>query len=301
MEIWRFLPVPAESGEIVPLLSKEGAGVVAEVLQRQTPPNLPLERGEIIQQNGFYFLSGRESLLEKIREFDYLAKKKFKIAKHAARLLHFIPSIKMIAVCNNFYYRPQSDIDFFIITQKNRLWFTRFCAIIILEIFQLRARGKQTADRVCLSFYLSEENLHLENIALKPEDPYLSYWLAFLEPIYGQDCYEKFWRANSWIEKIFPNILLKRPVALRQVTDNNFSLAIRKIKSFFCYGQWGDQLEKFLQKIQWLKISPHLKEMAKLNDNRVVINDQMLKFHENDRREEFVKQLRIKKEELVIK
>jgi hypothetical protein len=58
-------------------------------------------------------------------------------------------------------------------------------------------------------------------------------------------------------------------------------------------------LEKIAKKIQWWKISPHVKEMAALGDNRVVINDAMLKFHENDRREEFKKKFNDKISEFI--
>jgi hypothetical protein len=293
MEIWRFLGVKAELGEVVSCQQAADMSMVHAVENTPRPSATPLDRGEY---NGFYFLSGREALIEKRREFVYLSEKKFKIATRAAWLLHFIPSIKMIAVCNNFYYREQSDIDFFIITAANRLWITRFFVTIILDIFGLRARGKKTADKICLSFYLSENNLNIGSIALQPakyrgstdiDDPYLAYWLAFLEPIYGQECYNKFWQANDWLKNIFPNASPKEPVKMRKVEDDWLSLAVRMIRGFVLNGSVGDWIERSVKDLQWKKISPRVKEMAALDDRRVVINDVMLKFHENDRREFF--------------
>jgi hypothetical protein len=342
VEVWRFLGVPAELGEVVDFYSplERGAepgeagcvtaGFCSSATQNPPRPSAtPPEEGT--NKNGFYFLSGREELIKKRREFFELSEKKFKIAKRAAWLLHFIPIIKMIAVCNNFYYRPQSDIDFFIITAANRLWLTRFFATIILDIFYLRARGKKTADKVCLSFYLSEDNLNLEKIALaknkvyfqeesdpsrgaqddknekddKIDDPYLSYWLAFLEPIYGQECYNRFWGANNWIKNIFPNILPKEPVARRQVggeKSREYTLPVAEAATPLPRGGLfiGDWQELIAKKIQGGKISPRVKEMAALGDTRVVINDKMLKFHENDRREEFRNQLKVKSEKFKI-
>jgi hypothetical protein len=297
MEVWRFLGVPAELGEVVDFLSQEchpREGGDPE------PAVIKLDSRLRGNDNGFYFLPGREGIAEKRQNFFQLSEKKFKIAKRAAWLLHFIPSIKMIAVCNNFYYRPQSDIDFFIITAPKRLWLTRFFATIILDIFRLRARGKKTADKVCLSFYLSEDNLNLESVVLKPDDPYFSYWLAFLEPIYGQECYNKFWQANGWIKNIFPNILPKEPVARRQVGKILSQSAGRDCDVTNGFFYWlGNFLEKIAKKIQWWKISPRIKEMSALDDTRVVINDAMLKFHENDRREEFRKKFEDKISEFI--
>lgn len=325
IEVWRFLGVRAELREVMDALyanviSKESRvlgtteksliddnqvkGFLADARNdngdaKQMNPGLRRDDAETEKgDTGFYFLPGpfgsagstrlttgqgrRDVLVEKRRDFFHLSERKFKIAQRAAWLLHFIPSIKMIAVCNNFYYREQSDIDFFIITAANRLWFTRFFATIILDIFGLRARGEKTADKVCLSFYLSEDGLNLENVILKPDDPYLAYWLVFLEPIYGQECYNKFWEANGWIKKIFPNIFPKMPVPRRRV-----GMDAKQLPVFLPLKRFVDWLERMLQKVQWWKIPAHVKEMAALNDNRVVINESMLKFHENDRREYF--------------
>jgi hypothetical protein len=301
MELWRFLGVPAELGEIAPLLSKEGLPVLSVA-----------EGGG---GSGFYFLSGREELIEKRRKFIYLSEKKFKIAKRAAGILKFIPSIKMIALCNNFYYSEESDVDFLIITEPARLWLTRFFATIILDILHLRARGKKTADRICLSFYISENNLNLEDVALKSEkkcqsaetlakycepttnDPCLACWLAFMEPLYGYDIYEKFWQANnlpdSWFKKIFPNAELRCPPQSRRVRDNIFSIIFKKISGIIFLGGLGNFLEKTVEKIQRLKLSARVKELASQDNTNVVLDERMLKFHEDDDRENFRNKLKI--------
>jgi hypothetical protein len=279
MEIWRFLPAPAESGETIEKLSSQ------EGFQ---------------QKNGFYFLPGREELIEKRREFDYLAEKKFKIAKRAAWLLHFIPGIKMVAVCNNFYYRPQSDIDFFIIIKQGRMWLSRALATAVLHLFRLRRYGKKIADRICLSFYITEDNFNLEKIALRSadaadiDDPYLAYWLAFLKPIYGQGCYNEFWRANLWLKNYFPNILPIIAERTKVVEDNWLSGFKKKANSWWFDSFVGDYLEALTKKLQRKKMS------ARRSGPGVVIADNILKFHENDRREEFRNQLQIKNYKLKI-
>jgi hypothetical protein len=368
MEVWRFLGVEAELGEVIEALPQgchTGGGryPVLEVNAKQMDPGLrrddtllchprengdpefgaltldsrlrgndtekrgtaqgathpvseyhppaggtPLFRGDL---SGFYFLPGREGLIEKRREFFYLSERKFKIAQKAARILRFIPGVKMVAVCNNFYYRPESDIDFFIITAAKRLWVTRFLATIFLDLFNLRARGQKTADRICLSFYLSENNLNLEEVALKSlahssvnsageetlwsGDPCLACWLAFMEPLYGYEIYEKFWQANnlpaSWFKKIFPNAFLRCPPQIRLVCDNSLSKIIKKIGSVLFFGSLGDWLEKNSEKIQRFKLSARVKELAAQDNTNVVLDKRMLKFHEEDDRENFREKL----------
>jgi hypothetical protein len=325
MELWRFLGVPAELGEVAPLLSKEspsfprrgwggsaggGSGFCHAAVSRQ---GTAAGGGAFLSQSEATrpeFAEGDCDMAKNRREFVFLSEKKFKIARRAAKILKFIPSIKMIAVCNNFYYREESDVDFLIITSAKRLWLTRFFATIILDILHLRARGKKTADRICLSFYISENNLNLEDVALKSPllfkegsgggfegDPCLACWLAFMEPIYGYDTYEKFWQANnlpdSWFKKIFPNAELRCPPNNRRVRDNIFSIIIKKIGGIIIFGGWGNFLEKIVEKIQRLKLSPRVKELAAQENTNVVLDERMLKFHEEDDRENFRNKLNI--------
>ncbi|MDD5527378.1 MAG: hypothetical protein PHO56_00155 [Patescibacteria group bacterium] len=307
MEIWRFLPVRAELGETVNILSSFVIPTEARLARSGGIPFVPPESAigekrdpsasaaaayarDDKEKNGFYFLSGREELIEKRREFVSLAESKFKIAKRAAWLLHFIPGVKMIALCNNFYYRPESDIDFFIVLEQGRMWLGRALVTAALHLFRLRRHGKKIANRICLSFYITEDNLNLEKIALKSAkdgepaavaDPYLAYWLAFLKPIYGQECYDLFWQANVWLNNYFPNIL---PIVANQtkiVKDNRLAALEKKINSWWFDSFIGACLETLARKIQMKKMS------GRRSGPGVIIADNILKFHENDRREFF--------------
>lgn len=265
LEIWRFLGVKAELGEVVNAI-------------------LPLN-----YKNGFYFLPGRAELVAKRSEFFHLAEKKYRIARRAANILKFVPGIKMVAVCNNFYYKLDSDIDFFIVVQSGRMWLTRALATLVLHFTRLRRHGNKIANRICLSFYVTDDNLNLENIALKPVDPYFNCWLAFLEPLYGLGVYQEFWLANAWIKKYLPNVFATMTNQARVVNDSWFSILWKMFESFWFNSFLGGWLELLAKKIQFSRMSKNSSGPG------VIINDKVLKFHENDRREFFREQLRIKK------
>jgi len=90
-----------------------------------------------------------------------------------------------------------SDIDLFIITKKNRLWTTRIFATLLLTLLWKRKTAKKHSGQFCLSFFISEEELSLEEIALR-NDIYLSYWLQTLIPIINRDTiFEKFIEENQ--------------------------------------------------------------------------------------------------------
>lgn len=165
-------------------------------------------KGDISSKNGFYFLPGRTDII-RTRLYRYqLAEKKFKIALRVTRLFKWLAPVKMVSVCNNVGYNngtEKSDIDFFIIVKKNRLWLSRFLVTVIATLLGVRRHDQKFIDRICLSFYIAEDQLDLSSISLKPDDIYLVFWLATLAPIYDDGIYQSFFEANKWIFNYLPN------------------------------------------------------------------------------------------------
>jgi hypothetical protein len=246
-------------------------------------------------RRGFYFLKGRGEAVELRQQRYNLAEKKFKKVLKVIRFLKFVPGIKMIAVCNDLAWSnaPEgSDIDLFVVTEKNKIWTARLWAASFLQLFGLRP-GKIIKDKICLSFFVDENHLNLENLSIKPSSPslfslpslsssslspdiYLIYWISQIAPIYDVGgVYQKFLDANTWIKKYLPNIFASEIGERRRVASGRLILTKRS--------GLGERFFRWLQ----LKVMPKkLKEMAN-RDTQVIINDSMLKFHENDRREEF--------------
>jgi hypothetical protein len=270
LEIWKYLEVKCDLVE----LEKELSAL-----------------DKIQTKNGFYFLSGREEIIKtKMTRYNY-ADRKFKRALFISRMLKFIPWIKMIAIGNLIgahNLKDDGDIDFFIITQEKKLWLSRFFAVALIKILGLRPSEHNQKDKICLSFFVSEDAPNLNNLMLKDEagnyqDLYFVYWFAGLAPIYNQNqTYEKFMEKNNWIKNIFPNW---QPAELvnRRFIKNGVNKFLGNFADLILGGQ-----EKFFQKLQFKILPVALKNSLNKNTN-VVINDQIFKAHLNDRREEFIK------------
>lgn len=237
---------------------------------------------------GYYFFPHKENhILTRNKRYRF-AEKKYAIAMRCARIFSYLCAAKLICVCNSLALsnaRETSDIDFFIITQKNRIWSTRFLLTLMAHFTRMRRHHEKIQDRICLSFYISEDALSLKKILLK-NDIYFFYWFANLYPLYGRgDAFEKFWMENSWLCGCFPNIFSRAPSLRRRVKSQTFkNIAIRSgeilSNSFF-----GEIIEKILKKFQMEKILKNKKSAFYFHDTRVIVSDSMLKFHENDRRE----------------
>jgi len=250
----------------------------------QTLKNSEILKSLMSNSRGFYFLKNREELVE-IRERRYiLAEKKVKRAKRVAGLLKFIPGIKMIAVCNSLAWtnaREESDIDFFIVTAPNKIWTARFWAAGFLQIFGLRPSKNNARDKICLSFFVDEDSLNLEPLAVGQLDVYLVYWIVQLWPLYDRGgVYQKFWQANTWVKNFLPNVFSREMDAEKNV-GNAAGLPQK-------HASQESFIEKFFRWLQMKLLPKNLKEMEN-RDSRVVITDKILKFHANDRREEYKK------------
>ncbi len=247
---------------------------------------LDIDKEKIESNGAYYFLKNRKEIVRtRSRRYNY-SDRKMKRAMRISRLFRFIPWIKMIAIGNiigSNNLKDGSDIDFFIITEKNRVWLSRFFTTIITKLLLLRPRVNNVRDKICLSFYISDDKANLENLHLeKNKDPYFVYWLANLMPIYQRNnYYKKFLKKNNWLRIVLPNW---EPLLVSTHRDigREPSFVYRGIIDLFIGG-----LEKEVKNLQ-LKILPNDLRRIMNKDTRVVINDSVLKLHVKDRRQEYL-------------
>ncbi len=256
----------------------------------------------INQKNGFYFLKHRERIVDQRLENYKVAERKFKKAIRFIKLLRFNPLIKMVAICNSLAFSnagDYSDIDFFIIAKKKRIWLARFWANFLPKIFGLRPTRSDTQDKLCLTFFIAEDKLNIADLQCSQFDIYLAYWISQVLPIYDPDqLYPQFIKANNWIEKYFPNFLPYQVNNRRKVKDSIISKSFRRLGGLIYWRVWGNWQESLVKNIQLAALPATLKKVAN-QDTKVVINDQVLKFHDNDRRAKFKKMFEEKMSKLV--
>jgi len=222
------------------------------------------------QKNGFYFLMGRQEILMTRQSRHNYSIRKIKIADRFSRFFRLLPFVKLIAVANSigqYNLRDGSDIDFFIITSPRRIWLTRFICAGMAKILNRRPTDSNKKDKICLSFYITEENLNLDELQLSSGDPYFFFWLRSLVLLYNRDnLYKKFLTANKLASVDF------------------FEVQSEKINPSF--SPILDYLDGLAKKIQLIIMPPALKE-AMNSSAGVVVNDKILKFYLKDNRQLF--------------
>ncbi len=249
------------------------------------------DEGRLQSHYGYYYLPGQAAIVEERRRAVLRVEEKMDIARRAMTKMRYVPFVRSVMVCNTVAFgwpHVESDVDVFIIVQSGRLWLTRVLITLGLGMVRLRRGKRFVTDRVCLSFYVTTEALDLSKVALAPPDIYLAYWITHLIPLFNShQTYEQFTKANQWVLTHLPTARLDYDVLPRvRVNHSSVSRAVQQVGEWiFGRAKMGDWIERMVKKIQQTKMARNRHSLQHEPDTRVVISDDMLKFHENDRRE----------------
>lgn len=272
-EIWKWLLSPDRSYDLYEVIS---------VLQTSD-----WVKNRLIQKDGFYVLkdglsvdekinSRKERFLDSIRKYSKLVK--------ASRYFRLLPGVRAVAAVNTLSWwntTQSSDIDLFIITKPKTIWSSRFLLVLPFALLGRRpvhhdCEDDQNAlDPFCFSFFTTQHSINFEDLKYSKKDYYLSFWCKSIVPIFDKDkSFQQFSDENKWCSVDLPNAKYRISHPLHSVKG-----------SLFLPVQTG-VTEYIFKLIQKNRFPEHIKELANI-DSRVVINDNMLKFHQNDRREFF--------------
>ncbi len=237
----------------------------------------------IFTQNGLFALKKWDAAVYNANQLE-LTKKWQKIDRYFSWLA-VLPFVRQISVINSLALGTadsDSDIDFLVITNPGRLYFVRSIIIVLFRLLGVYKTRQKIKDRFCFGFFVSERKQDLHELLLKPQDPYLVFWLANMRPILGRQAYEHFMQENAWIKTYFPNL---EPIN-RLTTVKRSSSAMKTVKIILEILLWLPSLiaEPLLRKI-------HVSHTFKLAENKAltsttIANKDMLKLHGYDVRAE---------------
>lgn len=274
-EIWKWMLEPDRSYS----LEETYAALAGEGL-----------RGHLFGERGYWSLRVRSarnagdighfaSVSERRARFLDAARKYAKL-RRATRYLSILPWIEGVAAGNTLAWwntRPESDIDLFIIARPGSIWLARLFAVAPFAIFGKRP-GASEIDSFCFSFFATADALDLSALALQGGDPYLAYWARSLVPILDRGgIFERFRTENAWATSELPH---------SRRFDSQTSHFFAQPSNTRCW-----MVERIARKIQMSRFPMRIRRMMNV-DTCVVVTDRVLKFHDNDRREEYRDRLR---------
>jgi hypothetical protein len=195
--------------------------------------------------------------------------------------LAVLPFVRQMSVINSLALGTadaDSDIDFFVVTDKNRLYFVRSMVIVLFRLLGVYKTRQKIKDKFCFGFFVARDNLNLENLQIKPADPYFRFWLASMRPIIGGQEYWQLMQENSWLAAHFPNF--KPASRLTSVKQSGFIIKALKIALEFLLWLPAVIVEPILRRI-------HITHTFRLAENHsasstTIANRSMLKLHAHD-------------------
>lgn len=199
----------------------------------------------------------------------------FERAQKYLRLVSWIPGIRMVAVCNSlsmYASDADSDIDLFVVTDPNRMWFVRIVMSGIFQILGVRRHGKCVSERFCLSFFCTTKALDFGTFAID-NDIYLRTWIRYLKPVLDiGGTYGRFLEANAeWA-----------PTENSKETTRflNMEKPLPKEWLGWLWNTLNDALRYVFEPVT-------LHEYERLGKPwGIIVSDDMLKFHREDARKE---------------
>ncbi len=152
---------------------------------------------------------------------------------------------------------------------------SRLLSVLPISILGLRPRaGQARPNALCLSFFAAEDALNLRPLMI-PGDIYFPYWIASLVPLSGAPgVFEKFKEENAWIKEYLPNAFFRDPAAGIKKIGFTSALALPHF------------LEQAAKKIELNFFPEVIRSRSGEKDTNVILSDNYLKFHTNDRRAE---------------
>ena len=202
-------------------------------------------------------------------------------------LYQSLPFVEEIYLCNSISFNAlheNSDIDLFIITQPERIRSAKFRAMLAFTFTGLKRTFNKKAKKICLSFFISADQQNLYSISLAHLDIYLCYRIQHLVLLYQADPQQKpkIFKKNKRIKGVLPHYPEEQSISLG---NQVFSWATKIKQGIQRVGKSiiGDLMETLLKYLQLTII--RLKILRSPERNRdVIVNDQILKFHQDIRK-----------------
>ena len=152
--------------------------------------------------NGFFQLGDDPSKTQRRVEYNRRADQFLPVAARMARLIGHFPYIRGVFVSGSLSkhcMRPDSDIDFFLVTEPGRLWLARTLLAVFKKLFLFNSH-----KYFCINYFVDTGHLAIEDRNL-----FAAAETVTLLPMYGSDWYTAFCSANAWAYSHFPHFPLR--------------------------------------------------------------------------------------------
>ena len=156
-----------------------------------------IDNGEVYS-DGVYF-AVKEEHLQNRKDHEMLNNKLMRIGGRVGRLIGLFPFVRGVYISGSLSKFGANgiddDIDFFIITERNRLWTARLFLILFKKAFLFNSK-----KYFCINFFKSTDDL-----VLTKRNRYIATEAVSLIPIVNHKLLLDMYDKNHWIQSSMPN------------------------------------------------------------------------------------------------
>ncbi len=209
-----------------------------------------LDKRTVYQLGDFYALQDDKAMVEIRKEGELRASKAKKNAEKKARLIGRFPFVRGVLISGSYskgILGKDGDIDFFIITEPNRLWVARTLLVFYKKAILLNSR-----KYFCINYFIDSENLQIEE-----KNRFTATEIITLMPMVNAELYEQFYANNDWVLDYYPQ-------ADRLETNNTQQLKKRRLGRFMewlladRFGEWLDTRFMHMTFKRWQRKFGHM-------------------------------------------
>lgn len=211
-----------------------------------------VRQGLVFQFEHFYQTQDNPAWVRRRLDCNRRADALLPIARRMARLIGGFPYIRGVFVSGSLSKHcmsPDSDLDFFLVTEPGRLWLARTLLVFFKKIFLLNSH-----KYFCVNYFVDTTHLEIEEKNL-----FTSTEIVTLLPMYGQEWYLAFCSANRWAWEQYPNFPL-RPTEGAPPHSRPF---LKKVFERLLNGKMGNWLDARMMQLTvgfWRKKFKHFDE-----------------------------------------
>lgn len=197
-----------------------------------------LDLEHVFVHGGFYSMNEQiKEQLDRRMEKESIAKKFFSKANFYIRVIQSMPFVRAVAISGSMskgVIHQNGDIDYFIITDENRLWLARTFLIIFKKVILFNAR-----KYFCVNYFVD-----ISNLKIPDENIFTATEINYLIPVYNHSLILKFKNQNQWTKKYYPHF--KHPIEIKEQKTIQW---IKKVVEQVLDYSIADLLDRFFLKL----------------------------------------------------
>ena len=220
----------------------------------QTSLDQLVQKGVVSQYGDTYQLGNDPEWLQRRLEANERATRILPRAHQIGRFIGQFPFVRSVLISGSLSKQvmtPDSDVDFFIVTDPGRLWLARTLLIIFKKVFLLNSHRY-----FCVNYFVDTDHLEIaeKNLFTATES-------VTLMPVWGREGYLDFCRFNQWAKELYPCF----PERFTENMPGYSRNLIKKALEWIWAGTWGNLLDQKAMEItvnHWKHKFKHLDDQT---------------------------------------